>query len=272
MSATATVGVTADRRADEQIKMLTKHGIDCVHGPTLVTRRDDTPDALLAATRTIIDRRPDLVVFTTGMGVRTWLETADDNELGTGLRTALGATTCWARGPKANGALVAAGFQVPWVAPSARYNDVVDALERRGDAAELTIGIQLDGAGAHGLVDPLRALGADIVEVPVYRWALPRDPGPVEALIERCIDGSLDGITFTARPQIENLFELASLAGRHDELVDAMGGMKVFCIGEVCAGGFDDVDGVTPLLPERHRLGALVQLVARHYRGGFLQS
>jgi uroporphyrinogen-III synthase len=260
-----TIGVTADRRADEQIKLLASRGAECVHGPVIKTHPIDSEDALGAATETLIAGPPDLIVLTTGLGVRSWLGAADALHLGDALTEVLAATELWARGPKATGALATAGFDIAWNAPNARYDDVIDALVERG-AAGTRIGVQLDGAGAADLCARIRALGADVVEVPVYRWSLPDDIAPAERLVKAIVDGRIDAVTFTARPAVDNLFEIADLIGLGEPLIEAARStVAMFCVGPVCATGLTDLGLDTAIVPERHRLGALVQLVAAHF-------
>ena len=103
------------------------------------------------ATQLLLDDPPDLVIFTTGLGVRGWLEAADAIQLGDDLHALLGEAELLARGPKANGALVTVGFDVAWTAPRARYDDITDLLSTR-DLRGVRIAVQLDGAGADGSV------------------------------------------------------------------------------------------------------------------------
>lgn len=260
-----TVGVTADRRADEQIGLLTGRGASCVHGPVIKTHPLGSEDALRQATEALIADPPDVVVLTTGLGVRSWLEAADAIHLGDGLREVLDGAELYARGPKATGALVTAGFEVAWKAPRALYDDVIDALAERSGAR---IAVQVDGAGAADLCDRLEALPAEVLAVPVYRWSLPSDTTAAERLVRATAERRVDALTFTAKPAVDNFFEIAGLCGLDEAVVAALSdGVEVFCVGPVCATGFDEHPTITPLVPERHRLGALVQLAANHFAG-----
>ena len=262
-----TVGVTADRRADEQIKMLTSRGAKCLHGPMITTQAIGSEEELIAATRAVVSNPPDVVVLTTGVGVRGWLEAAEAAHLRDDLATVFDAADLFARGPKAVGALTTAGFEAAWRAPSARYDDVIEALSERRPAG-LRVAIQLDGAGAIGLCKAVEALGADVVRVPVYRWSLPDDTGPAERLIRTVIDGRVDAITFTARPAVDNCIEIASMHGLADDFIAALRhDVEAHCVGPVCAAGITDLGIDRVFVPERHRLGALVQLVASSLDG-----
>jgi uroporphyrinogen-III synthase len=260
-----TIGVTADRRADEQIKLLTGRGAECVHGPVIKTHPLDSEETLRAATEAVLTDPPDLVVLTTGLGVRGWLEAADAIQLGDDLRAMLATSELLARGPKANGALVTAGFDVAWTAPRARYDDITDLLAERG-VTGIRIAVQLDGAGATDLCEAIEALGATVVRVPVYRWSLPPDMTAAERLVRAVVERRVDALTFTAKPAVENFLEIAGFMGLLAAVSDAIvSDVEVFCVGPVCATGITDAGLPDPFVPERHRLGSMVQQVANHF-------
>lgn len=268
-----TIGVTADRRADEQMKLLSGRGAECVHGPVIKTHPLRSEEELRTATQAVIRERPPLAVLTTGLGVRGWLEAADAILLGDDLRGVLEHAELLARGPKATGALVTAGFDVAWTTPRARYDDIVDWLGERG-VAGTSVAVQLDGAGADELCDRIEALGARVIRVPVYRWSLPADTTAAERLLRAVADRRIDAVTFTARPAVENFLEIAGFIGVLDDVVDALsGGVDAFCVGEICALGFDEHPTVEVFVPERHRLGSMVQQIAGRFaeRGNDLE-
>ena len=72
-----TVGVTAARRAEELGVLIQRRGGSVVHAPALriVQLADDAE--LLTATKELIDRVPDVVVATTAIGFRGWVEAAE---------------------------------------------------------------------------------------------------------------------------------------------------------------------------------------------------
>lgn len=263
-----TVGVTADRRADEQIKLLSGRGAECVHGPVIKTHPLDSTDSVGAVTAAFIADPPDVVVITTALGLRSWLEAADAVHLGDDLGAALSRVEIRARGAKARGAIVTAGFQATGDEPLARYRDIVTALAGHA-ASGASIAVQLDGAGATDLCDTLEAAGARVMRIPVYRWSLPGDTAPADRLVRAVAERKVDAVTFTSKPAVENFLELASLSGVGEDVEQAFdgGGVVPFCVGPVCAGAFVESGLAEPAYPERYRLGSLVQLVARHFAG-----
>lgn len=261
------IGITADRRADEQIKLLTSRGAECLHGPVIKTHPFGSEDALREVTQQLIDRPPDLVVATTGIGLRSWLEAAEALHIAEPLRGVFAASELWARGPKATGAFATAGFPVAWTAPRAQYADIVEQCATRGMAGR-RVAVQLDGAGAIELCEQIEVLGADVVRVPVYRWSLPDDTAPAERLIRAIVERRVDAVTFTAKPAVENLLEIAELVGMVEPLTHALStDVAVFCVGPVCAGGFAELPTVRPYVPDRHRLGSMVQQISQVFEG-----
>ena len=71
-----TVAVTADRRSAEQIELFTRRGARVLHGPTMATQYLDDEAALRRATEEVLAQPPDVVIATTGIGLRAWFEAA----------------------------------------------------------------------------------------------------------------------------------------------------------------------------------------------------
>lgn len=259
-----TIGVTADRRAEEQMQLLEGRGAECVHAPTIRTHALGPQAELKEATERVLATPPAVVVFTTGIGMRGWMEAADAMDRGDELKQILDAAELYTRGPKATGATVTAGFSTTFNAPSARSEEVVDALADRG-VDGVTVAVQLDGAPAADMQERVASLGALVIPVPVYRWSLPDDPGPAERLLRAICERRVDAVTFTSRPAVENLFVLAGELDSFDRMASSFAeAVTVSCVGDVCAGPFEDLPGVHPVIPHKYRLGAQVQSLTRH--------
>lgn len=262
-----TVGVTADRRAEEQADLLVRRGARVVHGPSVRTLALDDDEALTAATDAVLGAPPDVVVLLTGVGCRGWLSAAESTGTDGALREVLRGAHVIARGPKAAGAAVAAGVDVAWQAASETSAEIRDKL-LAGGVAGVRVAVQRDGAGTAHLADALAGAGADVVDVPVYRWTPPVDAEPALRLVEAACARRLDAVTFTSSPAVVNLFALAREAGSCDELVAALDGPVVAaCVGPVCAATAR-AHGLTDVVePGRARLGAMVQAVVHRFEG-----
>lgn len=257
-----TIGVTADRRSDEQIELLTRKGATVLHGPTIRTHPLAEESDLADATRAVIDEPPDVTLLSTGIGVRGWFEAAESLDLGEALLDSLRVGEVFARGKKAHGAAVTAGLALGWQTPNGTSAELVEELRRRG-AAGLRVAVQLDGAAGAPLARAVEGLGCTVVPIPVYRWTMPDDAVPAHKLLLAVVDRRVHAVTFTARPQIENLCELADAEGVLDQLVDAfVADVVPVCVGPVCAGAAVDAGFGPPVVPDRYRLGSMVLALA----------
>ncbi|MEV5955902.1 uroporphyrinogen-III synthase [Streptomyces sp. NPDC051987] len=257
-----TVGVTAARRADELGALLQRRGAAVLHAPALriVPLADD--GELLAATKEIIDQAPDVVVATTAIGFRGWVEAADGWGFGEQLLQRLRNVELLARGPKVKGAIRAAGLTEEWSPSSESMAEVLDRLLEEGVDGR-RIAVQLHGEPLPGFVESLRAAGAEVVPVPVYRWMPPEDLGPVDRLLDAVVSRSVDALTFTSAPAAASLVSRAEHRGLLGDLLAALGHDVVpACVGPVTALPLQAL-GVDTIQPERFRLGPLVQLLCQ---------
>jgi uroporphyrinogen-III synthase len=254
------IGITADRRWSEQAELLQRRGATVLHGPTIRTEYLASDDALRAATHGIIATRPDYLVATTGIGMRAWFEAVQAWGLSERLLDALGRTSIVARGPKATAAVHTAGLDV-WASPdSERLQDVLDAL-RSEPLTGRTVAFQHYGERNGWAVDALVAAGAEVIEVPIYRWQLPDDTDAARRLVVAVCDGRVDAVTFTSAPAVINLLAVARDAGLGDDLLAAFNRRDIVavCIGPVCVEGARAAGLERPIAPERGRLGLMVR-------------
>lgn len=268
-----TVAVTADRRRSELGALLERHGARVVLAPALriVPLADDT--RVRAVTRILLERPPDVVVVSTAIGMRGWLEAADGWGLGDALRARLAAAHLVARGPKAMDALRSAGLVDSWSPGTDGCAEILDHLVREmavatvgvrrragrgGRSAPLhgrRIAVQLHGEPQEEFCAALTAAGAEVFEVPVYRWAPPADPTPLHRIVDLITNRLVDAVTFTSAPAVSSLLRAAG--PRIDAVLaslctDVLAG----CVGPLTAAPLRQY-GVPVLAPERAALGAL---------------
>nr|WTB31584.1 uroporphyrinogen-III synthase [Streptomyces sp. NBC_00830] len=262
-----TVGVTAARRADELGTLLQRRGATVVHAPALriVPLADDSE--LRAATEELIDQVPDVVVATTAIGFRGWVEAADGWGIGDRLLDRLRTVELLARGPKVKDAVRAAGLTEAWSPGSESMAEVLDRLLGEGVEGR-RIAVQLHGEPLPGFVESLRAGGAEVVVVPVYRWMEPEDLAPLDRLLDVTAARGVDALTFTSAPAAASFLNRAGKRGLLPEILGALQGEVVSaCVGPVTALPLQ-ARGIDTIQPERFRLGPLVQLLCRELPGG----
>jgi uroporphyrinogen-III synthase len=255
-----TVVNTADRRREELTALLERRGARVLSVPAvrIVPLPDDA--GLLAATREAVSRPLDDVVVTTGIGFRSWLEAARSWGLAEPLLARLAGARLLTRGPKATGAVRAAGLAESWSAASETVAELGGHLAGQRLSGR-RIAVQLHGGPLPELCAALRAGGASVVEVPVYRWLPPADPEPLARLVEQVAARQVDAVAFTSAPAVANLIAAAETAGRLPALLAALRGpVLAACVGPVCAQPLVAL-GVPTLQPDRGRMGSLARAI-----------
>ncbi|MFD9704959.1 uroporphyrinogen-III synthase [Lentzea sp. NPDC059081] len=254
-----TIGVTAARRADELIAMLERKGAAVLHGPALriVPLPDDA--SLHEATLALVAAPVDVVVATTAIGFRGWFEAAEGWGLANRLHHALSSAVVLPRGPKAKGAVRAAGLVETWSPESESNAELLQYLLRMGVSGK-RVAVQLHGEPLPDFVNTLAAAGADVVEIPVYRWEPPADIRPLESLIEAVLGGQVDALTFTSAPAAASVLRTAG--ARHSSLVEALRrNVLVVGVGAITAGPLVAA-GIPVVQPVRSRIGSMVRELA----------
>ena len=254
-----TVGITAARRREEFAVALERRGARVISAPAIriVPLADDSE--LRDATRRCLEQPLDVVIATTGIGFRGWIEAADAWGLAEELCKVIGQATMLARGPKARGAIRAAALRETWSPESESSSEVLEYLISRGDLGGKRIAVQLHGEPLPDLVQTLRLAGAEVIEVPVYRWVPPEDITPLYRLIQAVCATAVDAVAFTSAPAAASFLSAAREQGCDDAVRAALRGPVVpACVGPVTAGPLQE-EGIRVVQPSRARLGALVR-------------
>lgn len=264
------IGVTADRRSEDLIAALERRGAEVLHAPTLRIVPADQDDRLVSDTRAVIAARPDTLLVTTAYGLRGWFEAADAAGLGADLIDVLGHARILVRGPKARGAVRAAGLDDDGMSEQETTASLIDRVLDEGDPVidpplrDRVIAVQLHGFVDHDQLDRLTAAGATVHTVAPYSWTTPADPQRVSRLIDAAIAGHLDAVTFTSAPAADALLAAAAARGLTERLVDALtGDVTAVTVGPVTSAPLTAA-GIPTLHPDRYRLGALVRLLCEH--------
>ena len=263
-----TILLPVDRRSGELSAALERHGAAVRLAPalTIIPHIDD--EALIERSRELIANPPDVVVVTTGVGFRGWIEAVDEAGMLEEFLAAIRGAQIVARGPKARGAIQQAGLAADWVAESETAAELQEFLLAEGVTGK-RIAVQHHGSGSDGLDEAFEAAGADVLSLTVYRWGPPPDPAVVRRSVRSAAEGEFDAILFTSAPGAEKWLGDAEVlqvlpAIRQQE---STGRLLMAAVGPITAAPLEAA-GFTPLMPDRGRLGALVRSVVTHFGGG----
>jgi uroporphyrinogen-III synthase len=260
------IGITADRRAEEQGELLRRMGADVVLGPVLrmLPFAEDQP--MRDMTEALLESPPDVVVLTTGIGVRAWIGAAETWGRADDLLAVLARATIHVRGPKAHAAAVQLGLTVSYREPTERLDALVAELTR-GRLEGRHVAIQLYGHDVPWAEKALREAGALVTAVPVYRWVAPDDEAPARRLVRDALDGQLAAMTFTSPSAVGSICRIADAEGTLDDLLAAFQSrVAAACVGPTTAAAAAQHGIRVACAPPRGRLGLLVRALAATLR------
>ncbi len=264
------IGITSDRRSDDLIAAFERRGAEVMHAPTIRMSGAGDDGMLEEETRAIIGARPDMLLATTSFGMRRWIEAADAAGLGDDLHDVLEGARIYVRGPKARGAIRAAGLDDHGMSERETTTSMVDLVLKQ-PVAGLTIAVQLHGYTDESQLARLSAAGARVLTVAPYRWTMHEDTGRVLRLIDAICTGGLDAVTFTSAPAVEALFAIAAEADKLEAVQSAFRESVVAAaVGPVTAAPLIEA-GILPIVPDRFRMGALIRLTCEHLESSVLR-
>ena len=256
-----TVGVTAERKAEELGAALTRRGARVLYGPAMHTVPLPEDGELRTATEQVLDGPVDVVVAVTGAGFSGWLRAAETNDLGERLTERLRSAELLARGAKARGAIRAAGLRETWTAPTEEVAEIREHLLERGVAGSRVV-VQVHGDPMLEFRQRLADAGAEVVAVTVYRWTDPDELAPLDRLIDAVLDGEVHALPLTSAPAASNLLGRAERTGRGDRFREVLRERVLLaCVGPVTAAPIARA-GLPYVMPDRARTAPLVRLVA----------
>lgn len=266
------IGVTAHRRAGDLIEALERRGAQVLHAPALKIAPVADDDALRAETAAVLAAGPDVVLVTTAYGIHRWIEAADAAGQGEQLLATLAASAIYVRGPKARGAVRAAGLDDAGISADETTATLTELVIDAGVQGK-TVAVQVHGYTDVAALERLRAAGARVLTVTPYRWVTAEDADKLPQLVEAVINRELDVLTFTSAPAVDAVLSTADALGRGTEFrralrrdparKDGLGAVVSAAVGPVTAAPLLHA-GITPLVPERFRMGALIRLVCEH--------
>jgi uroporphyrinogen-III synthase len=200
----------------------------------------------------------DIVIFQTGVGTKALFQATDSLGATEDVLGWLAKAQIIVRGPKPVGELNVRKVHIDIRAASPFTTEtVLDALEPvsvRG----LKILVQRYGAANQRLRDALQERGASVREIATYRWEVPQNTQPLEALLDALATHRVHAVVFTSAVQIRNLHTVAERGGRAASLADVLNKTIIASIGPVCSRTLREY-GVRPTFEaDPPKLGPLV--------------
>lgn len=255
------------RRAREMAELVRRYGGEPILAPSMRELPLEQNSAALEFMRKLQASRIDVVIFLTGVGTRTLVEAVTTRYSREELVAALGRASLVARGPKPVAALRELGLRPTIQVPEPNtWKEILAELDRMTALGGQRVAVQEYGVTNPELIAGLEARGAEVVRVPVYRWALPEDTSPLRAAVRKILAGQVDIALFTNATQVDHMFQVAGEEKLDPHLRQAFCRILIASIGPVCTEALEQFGLKPDLEPDHPKMGQLVATVARRGR------
>jgi uroporphyrinogen-III synthase len=253
------------RRAAEICQMVASYGGQPLSAPSMreipLSENEQVRDFFERLSNATID----IVVLLTGVGTKALVEVLLPRCSPEQLAALLRRTTLVARGPKPRAALRQLGIDPTYtVAEPNTWRELLELLRGScGPLAGKVVAIQEYGRSNTELIDALSALGATVLAVPVYRWALPEDLEPLRAGIRAIAAGEVDVVLFTSAQQCNHMLQIAAELGIEDSLRAALSSTVVASVGPIASEALRAERLPVDIEPVKPKMGPLLREVAQ---------
>jgi len=235
------------RRSAEIAELIRKQGGDPFVAPSL----REIPVEADAQAQRLLAGEFDMVILLTGVGTRQlhrlW---------GEAFVEALRRLTIVARGPKPVAALREMGLAPAITAPEPNtWREILRVTEGR---PERRIAVQEYGRSNPELLEALRARGAEVAVIRVYRYGLPEDTAPLREAARSLAAGRFQVALFTTAVQIEHLARIAREEGVKEAALAGLRRCFVGSIGPTTTEALEEFEVRPSFEPSHPKMGILV--------------
>lgn len=209
----------------------------------------------------------DILILLTGVGTRALAAVLETRYPKDKILEALKKTVIVPRGPKPIRVLREWGIPYAVEVPEPNtWRELMEAIKGMSLQGK-TVAVQEYGIANDELTQALKARGAHVMPVPVYRWALPDDLEPLKKALSQIVDGHVDIALFTTSVQIDHVLQVAQMMKLENKLRVAMKHLVIGSIGPDCTETLKSRGFAPDIEPESSKMGSFVQDVSQRAEG-----
>jgi uroporphyrinogen-III synthase len=254
------------RHAKTMCDLVARQGANPISAPAMREIPLENNAAALSFAEKIIANEIDVVIFLTGVGAKTLMGAWETRHKKEEMIAALKKVTIVPRGPKPIRVLNEWGVPYALTVPEPNtWREILRALDENKEKVAIknrSVAVQEYGVSNPELLDGLRERGAKLLVVPVYRWALPEDTGPLKQAIREITEGKAHAAVFTTAVQIEHVIRVAGELKLADKLKHSFSKIVVASVGPDCTEALRSFGISVDIQPESPKMGPLVQALA----------
>ena len=255
-----TVAAFESRMAAEITRLIERHGGNPLVTPALREIPLDDNFAALKFGAQLTTERVDMLILLTGVGTTTLFDLLKTRYPWPSIVAALKQTAIIARGPKPVAALKALDLQPTLTVPEPNtWVDLISTLDEYRPVKRLRVAVQEYGVSNPDLLEALRQRGAEVFQVPIYRWALPEDLGPLRQALDDVNAGKVSVLLITNAAQVDHVMQMLEKDGKVAPFREALKKMVVASIGPTASERLRHYDLPIDLEPSHPKMGILVK-------------
>lgn len=254
------VAAFESRMAEDMARLISRHGGQPLVAPALREVPLEHNQEALAFGKQLLAGACDMLLLLTGVGTHTLLDVLRTRFPSDRIIAAFARLVLVARGPKPAAALKTLGLVPTITVPEPNtWRDLLQALDADRPLRGLKIAVQEYGVSNQALLRGLRERGAEVIRVPVYRWALPEHLDPLRTVIQRILAGEVDVLLITNAAQVEHVMQLLAQGGQELPFRQALARMVVASIGPTASERLRSHRWPVDLEPSHPKMGLLVK-------------
>ena len=249
------------RRAEQMEQLIRRHGGEPFVAPSVKEVPFQHHTEVFQWAERLFAGEFDLIVLMTGAGLTFLSDILAERYARQNLSDALRRITIVSRGPKPVAVLREIGVPGGIIVPEPNtWREIVPILAAR---PERRITIQEYGRSNRDLIAAVEATGAEVCALPIYRWTLPDDPGPLQEAARRIARRECEVVLFTTSIQLTHLLEVAASLGCLHAVRQALANdLAIGSVGPVMDTTLMDHGFPPDIVPPHPKMAALVRSAA----------
>lgn len=257
------VAAFESRMATEMTRLIKRYGGRPFVAPALREIPIQDNAAALRFGARLIDGQVDMLILMTGIGATTLFDILRLQYPLPSIMARLNQTVIVARGPKPVAALKVLGIIPTLTVPEPNtWVEVVATLDEYCSVKGLRVAVQEYGVSHPDLLKAINQRGAEVIPVPIYRWALPEDRGPLKQVLGKIMEGRIDLTLITNAAQIDHVMQLLEQEGTVAQFKVACKRMVVASIGSIASERLRHHDLPVDFEPSHPKMGILVKEIS----------
>jgi len=255
-----TVAAFESRMATEITRLIERYGGRPLVAPALREVPLEDNQAAREFGHRLLDGQVDLLILLTGVGTTALFDLLKTHHPSSSIMTVLQQTIIVTRGPKSVAALKAVGLQATLTAPEPNtWTELIAVLDQHRPVRGLRVAVQEYGISSPDLLNALEERGAEVFPVPIYKWTLPENLGPIRQVLNEIIAERVKVILITNAIQVDHVMEVLEQDGKVERFRASLNKIVVASIGPTASERLRHHDWPIDFEPSHPKMGTLVK-------------